>query len=143
MSLQKKNIFKSALSKQITFTVIGLLIIVFISIPLAKNVSKQYKVNKEIDSLKNEIDDLGNKNLQFKSLIGYMQSDQFVDEKARLNLNYKQAGESVVVIKNEDERDTIVGNTSRLSDTTSAEGNNQNLKSNNNFQKWLKYFFKK
>lgn len=139
MSFQKKNIIKLAFSKQTTLTVIGLLIIVFISIPLAKNVSKQYKVNKEIDSLKNEIGDLGNKNSQLKSLISYMQSDQFVDEKARLNLNYKQPGENVVVIKNEDKKEIA----SQASGATSPEANDQNLKSNNNFQKWLKYFLRK
>jgi len=139
MSFQKKNIIKLAFSKQTTLTVIGLLIIVFISIPLAKNVSKQYKVNKEIDSLKNEIGDLGNKNSQLKSLISYMQSDQFVDEKARLNLNYKQPGENVVVIKNEDKKEI----TSQMSGAADPGANDLNLKSNNNFQKWLKYFLRK
>ena len=139
MSFQKKNIIKLAYSKQIVLTVIGLLTIVFISIPLAKNVSKQYRVNKEIDSLKNEIGDLGNKNSQLKSLVSYMQSDQFVDEKARLNLNYKQPGENVIVIKNEDKKEIA----SQASGATSPEANDQNLKSNNNFQKWLKYFLRK
>jgi len=62
MSLQKKNFFKSLFTKQILFTIAGMTIITLISIPLAKNVTKQYKVNKEIDILKNEIANLGEKN---------------------------------------------------------------------------------
>ena len=76
-----------------------------------------------------------NKNSQLKNVITYLESDQFVDEKARLNLNYKQPGEEVVVIKNKET--TANGNKDQGSIGTSAEVEKSNI------QKWIKYFFKK
>ncbi|HOZ56428.1 MAG: Septum formation initiator [Parcubacteria group bacterium ADurb.Bin316] len=143
MSLQKKNFFKSLFTKQILFTIAGMTIITLISIPLAKNVTKQYKVNKEIDILKNEIANLGEKNSQFKNLISYMQSDQFVEEKARLNLNYRQPGESVVVIKNEDKKETAAsGDKNEVNIALGAMTGLKNEKLSSNLQRWFKYFFK-
>lgn len=141
MSLPRKSLFKNAISKQIILSIIGFIIIVLISVPLAKNVSKQYKVNKEIDSLRSEITDLGSKNSQLKDLISYMQSDQFVDEKARLNLNYKQPGESVVVVNDKTSEQSDEKKFGSANVDTSKD--NQKQSENNNFKKWSKYFLKK
>jgi len=137
MHQRDKNIFKKIFSSQVVLTIIGLLIIVFISIPLAKNVSKQYKFNKEIDNLKAEIGGLENKNSQLKNLISYLESDQFVDEKARLNLNYKKVGENVVVIKDQGEEASSDNKKnidySQLKDDLADD-------KESNFQKWIFYF---
>ena len=141
MPLSRKSLFKIAISKQAILSIVGFLIIVLISIPLAKNVSKQYRVNKEIDSLRSEITDLGSKNSQLKDLISYMQSDQFVDEKARLNLNYKQPGESVVVVNDKTSEQSDEKKFGSVNVDTSKDY--QALSENNNFKKWSKYFLKK
>lgn len=128
---KEKFLLKKVLSNQFIFTILGLIIVVLISIPLAKNVSKQYRVNKEIESLKNEIDSLSNKNSQLKNLIGYMESDQFIEENARLNLNYKRPGENVMVVKD-----------SEIQDTNIIENKNKGngAKSDSNIKKWIRYF---
>lgn len=134
---KEKSLFKRILSNQFILSIIGLIIIILISFPLAKNVSKQYKVNKEIESLKTEINGLQNKNSQLKNLISYIQSDQFIDESARKNLNYKKAGENVVIINNVE--------TAEKKDDGLAVNNSQNETSamiENNADKWVKYFFK-
>ena len=134
---KEKSLVKRILSNQFILSIVGLIIIILISFPLAKNVSKQYKVNKEIESLKTEINGLQNKNSQLKNLISYIQSDQFIDESARKNLNYKKAGENVVIINNVE--------TAEKKDDGLAVNNSQNETSamiENNADKWVKYFFK-
>ena len=134
---KEKSLVKRILSNQFILSIVGLIIIILISFPLAKNVSKQYKVNKEIESLKMEINGLQNKNSQLKNLISYIQSDQFIDESARKNLNYKKAGENVVIINNVE--------TTEKKDDGLAVNNSQNETSaviENNADKWVKYFFK-
>ena len=91
------------MSNQIVLSILGVLIVVAISMPLAKNLSKQYKVNKEITQLSQEINDLDGKNEELKNLIDYLETDQFTDQQARLNLNYKKNGENVLVIKSKDD----------------------------------------
>ena len=66
---------------------------------MAKNVIKQYRINKEIKSFKNEISSLGNKNNELKNFVSYLESDQFAEEQARLKLNLKKPGEELTVIK--------------------------------------------
>lgn len=100
----RKNIINKILFNQITLAIIGLLIILAISFPLARNISKQYKANKEVNDLEKEIADLESKDFKLKNLIKYIESDQFIQEQARLNLNYKTEGEEVVVIKEKDEQ---------------------------------------
>jgi len=72
-----------------------------------------------------------------------MQSDQFVEEKARLNLNYSQHGESVVVIKNEDKKETAAsGDKNEVNIALGAMTGLKNEKLSSNLQRWFKYFFK-
>jgi cell division protein FtsB len=138
MRQQKGNFFYRTFSQRVLFTVIALVVIALISVPLAKNVSKQYKINKEINDLKNEIGALENNNSQLKNLIKYMESDQFVDEKARLNLNYKKEGEQVVVIEKKEENKNISSGGVQLA---GSSGTNDASKLESNFVKWQRYFF--
>lgn len=135
MYKKENSLIKKFLSNQSILTILGLIIVVLISFPLAKNVSKQYKINKEIDLLKGEINNLSNKNSQLKTWINFIESDQFIDEKARLDLNYKKQGENVVVINEKEETADTAAN---------ASASEPNAKTNiNNFEKWCIYFFKK
>ena len=95
----RKNVFEKIFFNQKFIALIGLLAIVLISFPLVKNALKQYRVNKEISGLKKEFNDLQNKVVDLKNFVSYLQSDQFVEEQARLNLNLKKAGEELTVIK--------------------------------------------
>lgn len=101
ISKNKKNIFLSFLFNQKVLTLIGLLLLVAISIPLAKNLSRRHKIDNEIALLDNEINDIEKKNTDLQKLIKYLESDQFTEEQARLNLGLKKEGESVVVVKND------------------------------------------
>ena len=95
----KKNKFEKLFFNQKFLTLLGLTVIVLISFPFAKNAAKQYKINKEISDYKKEIAALENKSLDLKNFVSYLESDQFAEEQARLNLNLKKPGEELTVIK--------------------------------------------
>ena len=130
MFKKKENFFHKIIFNNIFLSIIGLIVIVAISIPLAKNVSKQYEINNEIQNLKNEISDIEKKNSSLKDIIVYLESDQFAEEQARINLNYKKVGESLYVITDENKSENI-----KLSLEL-----NKNKKTNNPI-KWLNHFF--
>jgi len=94
----RKNIFARILFSQKFLSLIGLAVIILISLPFAKNALKQYRVNKEINDLKKEIADLQNRGADLKNFVSYLESDQFAEEQARLNLGLKKPGEELLVI---------------------------------------------
>lgn len=106
-------------------------LIVLISFPLAKNVSKRYHLSKEIKELDKEIAEFESKNKDLKELITYLESEQFVEEKARLNLGLKKEGEKVAEIK-----DDNFATTASL-----REGEQADLGIFSNLRQWWNYFF--
>ncbi|MDP3043056.1 MAG: septum formation initiator family protein [bacterium] len=97
----KQNLLTRILFNQKTLALVGLAVIILISFPLAKNISQRYKISQEIKELESEINNLENQNTNLKEFMNYLESDQFVEEKARLNLGLKKEGEEVAVISNE------------------------------------------
>lgn len=132
--IKEKNTLNKILFSPALLSVLGLAVIIIISIPLARNISKQYKINKEVEELENEISELENQNNKLGGLIEYLESDQFIDEKARLNLNYKKEGEEVVIIKEKE----IVIDDSAINLLDADKNNNKNA---SNPKKWWNYFF--
>lgn len=110
---------------------LGLLIIVLISVPLAKKVSKRYAIDEEVRGLETEISELGEKNKDLKKLMTYLESDQFAEEQARLNFNLKKPGEEVVVIQKSPDQGAEAENLA----------SSQEKKNRSNPEKWLAYFF--
>ncbi len=138
----KKDSIRRYLNPKI-MAIFGFILIIGISYPLSKTVSKHYKINKEIKELELEIKNIEDKNNNLNKLMKFIQSDEFADKQARLNLNYKKAGEEVLVIKNKEElaseKNDIITDNSRALD---AEYKLNNSSRNSNFGKWLKYFIK-
>lgn len=98
-SQRKNNYFKKIFFKQKFLTLLGLAAIILVSFPLVRNKVKQYRIDKEIGELKKEIAALQNKNVDLKNFVSYLESDQFAEEQARLNLGLKKPGEELMVIK--------------------------------------------
>ena len=131
---RRRNFFTKIIYSQKFLALVGLGLVVFISFPLAKNVSKRYHLSKEIKELDEEIVEFESKNKDLKQLITYLESEQFVEEKARLNLGLKKEGEKVVEIKDD------------VSATTTASlpaGNQGSLGIFSNLRRWWNYFFEK
>lgn len=122
-----------------TLLVLLIVFIFLISIPLAKNVQKRHDVSGEIKALQQEIADNETKKSKLLDSIAYLDSKEFAEEQARLNLDLKMPGEQVVVVRNDD-KGSVVGNkvTELLSkpslrDESPARESNPRL--------WYKYFF--
>jgi len=142
---KKQNFVKSFLLNQFSVTILGLLVIFLISFPLAEKVSKQYKVNKEIEELKMEIAEVEGKNSDLKNLLTYLDSDQFVEEQAKEKLNYKKEGEEVVVIKKQGDLEEFPkaasAGSENIYDVKGFDGAAE-VKNEINYKKWINYFFK-
>lgn len=132
MRVGRKKTHITALNRKI-ITLIGLVIIILISIPLAKNITKRYRISQELKELNEEISELENKNKHFKELMVYMESDEYIEEQSRLNLGLKKEGEEVVVVQ--DNKATILKNEQNVA------GAPKFRRLSSNPGKWMAYFF--
>lgn len=138
----KKNLLTRFLLNQKTLALAGLAVIVLISFPLAKNISQRYKISQEIKELEAEINNLENQNTNLKEFMNYLESDQFVEERARLNLGLKKEGEEVAVINNESSETQNNAN----KEESAAAGifgieKEEPVEPVGNPRKWWRYFF--
>lgn len=113
-------------ANQRAFAIIALVFLLLLLIPLAKNYSRKRLVEQEIADIQQEINDFESKNKELKGMIDYLQSDQSLEEQARLNMGLKRPGETVAVIQGE-----ALGVTIPERETTVALPN---------WQKWWQYF---
>jgi len=120
--------FYRLVSSQRFLAIIGLVFLVLIIFPLAKTYSQRRLVEQEIADVQGQIDHYESQNQQLKDLISYLQSDQSLEEAARLNLNLKKPGEGVVVVEDKPANVNEIG-------AASAEPASSNL------AKWWHYFF--
>lgn len=144
MYYKKRTAISSMIFQPASLTLIGLIVIVLISLPLIKNIRKQISFNKEISTLEKEIADLEGKNTELKGLISYLNSDEFAEEQARLNLNYKKEGEEVLVIKDKSEGEEDIENNpdQALKSIYNIQGldNKPETPKPSNIKKWVDYF---
>jgi len=132
--------FAALFRSQFFISLLGLAILAGIVYPWSKNYLKKREVEKEIAKLKQEIEEIEGKNDSLKKAIDYLNSDQFVEEQARLKLGLKKAGENVIVIKDDS-----------LSAAGDGSANNSIFETNKvreqkppgNPEKWFAYFFSK
>jgi cell division protein FtsL len=127
-----------------TFFVLVLAILVLLMIPLSKNISGRFRINQEIKDLETQIANTQNKNNDLNKLITYLNSDQFVEQQARENLNLKKDGEQVVVLRGLNEpQDGKVPPSTQENSVFSVPGleKAENRAETSNPQKWFKYFW--
>jgi len=135
-----KHNFGKIFFHPIFISVIGFCILVYITIPIVRNAQKQKKLNNEIKELEKEVTRLDGNNTDLKKMINYLNSDQFVLEQARLNLNYKKENEEVVVIKDKaDEKEIDSG---KPVFNINEEKKENNFFKNSNLYKWWHFFAK-
>ncbi len=125
----KSNSFLTSLfSNQRFLAIIGLVFLVLIIFPLARTYSQKRAVEKEITDVKKQISEFESTNKDLKDMIDYLNSDQSLEEEARLNLNLKKSGEQVVVINDVENK--------LITSSIVAPAKNKN-----NLAKWRDYFF--
>lgn len=116
--------------KQVLFSFLILGMLTLLAVPYFKNYQKRKDLENEIKKIQEEIYQYEKNNEELKEFLSYLESDQAIIEKARVNLGLQREGESVVVIKNKKIE-------------TDLNNNNKNEHKDNvsNFKKWLNYFF--
>jgi cell division protein FtsB len=83
------------------FLIIAIPLAALVGFGFVRSYYSGYKINQEIESLKSEIESLERKKLESMEILNYVMSSDFVEEKARTELNMKKEGENVIVFKND------------------------------------------
>lgn len=120
-----RRIFKQIL---LSLFILGFLILIII--PYLRNNKKRKDLENEIAKIQKEISQYEKTNEELKEFLSYLESDQAIMEKARVNLGLQKEGEKVVVIKRKD---------LEINSTGTVEA--QSIEDVSNFRKWLRYFF--
>ena len=112
-------------------TIVLVLMLTSISVPMFKRSSSKSAVDKEVRALQEEKAKAESKNSQLKQMVEYLETDSFLEEQARLNLNLKKEGETVVIVE-----------TPPTNTTSSTDNNSAKAKTGpSNLSKWVDYFF--
>jgi cell division protein FtsB len=96
---KKKNILFGLFLTPYFFTLACLVVLAAIILPVYKNALQRYEVDKEVLDLQKQIASLEAGNNDLKKLKVYLESDQFAEKEARLDLGLKKEGEQVAVIE--------------------------------------------
>lgn len=112
-------------------TLIGLVLLVFVSVALSKEIYRRYQINQEIKKVKQEIEKLEKKNKELSALIDYLNTDSFKEIQARQNLGLQKEGETAVAIE--------PGLAHEVEQETFFETDEE--KQISNPRKWWNYFF--
>ncbi len=94
---QKAKKIKKILSSKI-FLFVAIFILIFLLIGLVRETYRKYQLTSEINQLKLNIDKLEGDNQQLADLMDYFKEDSYLEKEARIKLNLKKPGETVVVL---------------------------------------------
>ena len=121
-----KKFFKSCWFLLLMLVIFGIFTTLFV-----RAFFQDYQIKKDIEKLKKETELMEGKKIKSLELLNYMKSEEFVEKKARLEMNMVKPGENVAVIK---EVEIIKADRQSLDNV---------IKSNlPNYKKWWNYFFK-
>jgi len=121
------------------FLIVSLLILIFFSTNLIKEIINRRDLKKEVGSLQDEINYLENRNQDLAKLIDYFEGLDFVEKEARTKLNLRKPGEQIIIV-NEDEPLEIADNNSQAEIINNFMANDAEHFTNS--ERWWNYFFK-
>jgi len=98
MKKTESNKIKSVLASR-WFLVISLILALFFAFVYARAYYQDYKVKQEIRFLQEEVKSLKKKKIESLEILKYVTSEEFVEEKARTELNLKKTGENVLILQ--------------------------------------------
>lgn len=119
--------------KSTFFIIVGFALVGIIGVSYSKSVYEDYKIKQEIAVLESELSDLHRKKLESLDMLSYVMSDDFVEEKARTELNLQSPGEQVIIFHG----------TKETQDPLETLQNPVKKQVLTNPQKWWKYFTQK
>lgn len=80
------------------FLFVAFVLAIMVAFGYARAYYQDYKIRQNIKSLQEELRGLENKKLESMEILKYVVSPEFVEEKARTELNMKKPGENVVIV---------------------------------------------
>lgn len=92
---QQSKIAQILQSRIFLFCLLGIAVLVAFSYMRAYY--QDYKIRQEIQALEEEVRSLEQKKIESLEILQYVQSDAFVEEKARTELQLKKPGEKVII----------------------------------------------
>jgi cell division protein FtsB len=125
-------------NQRIGFIILALIVLVFSSIGLVKEVINKHELKKNINELAGKIADLKKRNADLSETINYFQSMDFVEQEARTKLNLRKPGEKIIVVNGslDNNSNGVVDGAVPLATSALNEGQEKT-----NPQKWWDYFF--
>jgi len=103
---------------------------------ILKQIAKKKEIQKEISKLEEEADRISRENILAQERISYFESPEYKEREAKEKLNLKSPEEEVIIVK-----PGIIKKEEPLESAQKIISNN--LKVENNFIKWLNYFFRR
>jgi cell division protein FtsB len=135
--VKRKNLEKTSLSARIfsgIFFLVGFSVLVLIGISLGKETYRKRQIQKEIDALQEQINQMGQENSDMENLIGYFSSTDFQEKEAREKLNLQKSDEKMIVFRKDAVQNEVPAENAGQSQIPSEDNSP-------NWQKWWKYFF--
>jgi len=126
LNKMKENFFYS---KSFIFGLLIVFILLFVA--AGREAYRSYKINQEVRSLREKLEELNKNNSELAEMEKYLQSDEFLEKEARLKLNVVREGEKLVIIKQPE--GAVVVEEKQIAEE----------KETPNIQKWWKFFFGK
>src|SRR5680860_1624449 len=122
------NFFARLMKNQRFLAFMGLVLLVLISFPVLKTYSQKRLIEEEMTQMKDNIAHYEMETEKLQEMIEYLGSEASLEKQARMNLNLKKPGETVVVIERDDMQNDKM------------EGDSQEVEVSN-LKKWKDYFF--
>jgi cell division protein FtsB len=134
----KEGKFKISAFLAKVFLLIGLGILTWAIISVAKETYKKNQIQKEISVLQAEAQKISQENSLMKEKIAYLESKEYQEKEAKDKLGMRKPEEKVIAIKpGREKKDSEINSSSKDSLKNISAGNNQS-----NYLKWWNYFFK-
>lgn len=111
-----------------------IVILILISVALAKELFRRQQIEGEVSDLKKEIESLEKNRLELTGLAQYFNSQAYKEEQARQKLGLQKPGESVIIMP-DTKNEVLQTQGGEVKSTAMASQESSNP------QKWWDYFF--
>lgn len=129
---KKHHSFKTSLSrfwKSKLFFVVGVILLVFISSSVVKEIVRQVSIKHDIRRLEQDIAQLEERNNEISALLQSLNSSSTLEKEARTKLGVQKAGETLVSLGDPE-----------VTTSSPQEVALSNLDTRSNFEKWIDSF---
>lgn len=129
---KKHHSFRTSLSRfwrSKLFFIVGVVLLVFISSSVVKEIVRQVSITQDIRRLEQDIAQLEERNNEISSLLQSLNSSSTLEKEARTKLGVQKAGETLVSLSDP-----------QVQAQTSPQIEQTNLDTRSNIEKWIDSF---